>query len=71
MNVRRMLPIVMAMTLSLWAASVTVPPAGEKPLALASSLDSVWRTRRSSATKLPMSGGALMSSLMLFLTSRS
>ena len=27
--------------------------------------------RRSSAMKLPMSGGALMSSLMLFLTSRS
>ena len=37
---------------------VTVPPAGEKPTALASRLNSTWRTRRSSATKLPMSPAA-------------
>ena len=41
----------------LGAASVTVSPAGEKPMALASRLNRAWRTRRSSATKLPMSGG--------------
>ena len=44
-------------SLSRWAASVTVSPAGEKPTALASRLNSACRTRRSSAMKLPISGG--------------
>ena len=44
------------------AVSVMVAPGGEKPTALDSRLNRICRMRRSSATKLPMSGAAWMSS---------
>src|SRR5262245_23179580 len=54
-----------------WAANVTISPPGEKPTALAKRLNSNWRTRRSSAMKVPISGAARISSRMPFLTRRS
>ena len=48
-----------------------VSPGGEKPMALDRRLNSVWRTRRSSATKLPISGAARMLSEMPPCTRRS
>ena len=41
------------------AESITVSPGGEKPTALDRRLNKIWRIRRSSATKLPMSGGGV------------
>ena len=46
------------------ADSVTVPPGGEKPMALDKRLYSTWRSRRSSAIRVPISDAARMSSVM-------
>ena len=53
------------------AASVIVEPCGEKPAAFDSRLNRTCRSRRSSASKLPISDEAWISSAILPLTRRS
>src|SRR5215216_2600154 len=53
------------------AASVTVPPGGEKPMALDKRLYKTCRTRRSSAVRIPISGSVRMSRVISFSLRRS
>src|SRR6266487_6294834 len=53
------------------AASVTTSPGGEKPMALTTRLYRIWRSRRSSAVKLPIPPSARISSLRPCSASRS